>query len=910
MKRLLTALLLGLLPATVYGQATVLQGGSWTAGQVPTYSSTGSSVQPYVQNSGPAAGTGVGIKELSVIARGTGTAPYAGQGTGQLGTIFQIQDAPSSNATGYHALSFSANAQGGGLIAYNAFGGAAPLPLYMNINGTTYEFPFAASGIIGPGTTVVGDIVCWNNSAGTLVGDCGKIGVALGSTAGGTANALTTTIAGVPSIASGQTVMVNAAAANTSVTPTLTVTLPNGSVVGPLTITKFGGQALLPGDIFAAGHRLQLMYTGSGFELMNPAVSITADSINADNLGIGTADDTAIWQLIDTQIGSNPQLPKTVFVSKQTNVKNFDFTNIRKLQGIKDVQTFTLTADGTTANWVMRYRGNGPFWADGLSIACPVYSPATQAQPAGTRAIEILPSSGQTEKVTLTHIRTTGCQQGVRVANSMYVYMDDIFNDRPWSNGWTVSSQTDNLTSHTRHIKIRNTYGVNAGQYCGSIPVTSSSSPLTLSSLDIDIQGVTCDGAGFIGSKFCFDFTTSGMNSVYIQGMGRNCFAGGAEVKNTAGNEPIPATVSNVNINFDYYSNIDNGSGIFWDNQSLVDSPRVQMAKGRVFTTYQAPSARQISTLYEAGAVFQSNGNVYKVATAGVTDAGGGPSGTTNGITDGSAVVDYIQAVPATPAAMSAGNIRGIKDVDLEYTFYDTAVGIILNGAPNNTTQNVTLKLNGRTYGECLQDSGGVFTVSRLILDGTCTTYTATGVPVFNLGRNSGMTYTDLEIKGGPWRQELTGGAAGVSLIRINPGTTLSGTIAGGVHMISAMGIIYNESNPTLKIGGGGVWEVTNSSGRAPIYNTTVSAGTITAGLLQVTSAASVAGASYQGWNNVGGSTTSVHGRFLRKYSATSPTGVDQCNSGDVAYATAPGVGGQPAQGWYCSTPGNTWTAF
>lgn len=914
MKRLLTALLLALLPATVYGQATVLQGGSWTAGQVPTYSSTGAGAQPYVQQSGPAAGTGVGIKELSVIARGTGTAPYAGQGTGQLGTIFQIQDAPSSNATGYHALSFSANAQGGGLIAYNAFGGAAPLPLYMNVNGTTYEFPFAASGIIGPGTTVVGDIVCWNNVSGTLVGDCGKIGVALGSTAGGTANALTTTIAGVPSLAAGQTVMVNASAANTAIAPTLTVTLPNASVVGPLAITKFGGQALLPGDIFAANHRLQLMYTGSGFELMNPAISITADKINADNMGIGSADDTAIWQLIDTQIGSNSQLPKTVFVSKQTNVKNLDIQNIRKLEGIKDVQTFTLAASGTTSDHVLRYTGAGPFTADGLSIVCPVYNPATQAMPAGTYGLLIRPSVNvQMENITVERVRTTGCQNGIYIFQAMYVLMNDIFNDRPWGFGWVVSDQSDSEVAHTRHIRIRNTYGVNAGQYCGSLPVNTPTSTQTISPVNIDVQDVGCDGAGFINNKFCFDLTGTGFANAVFKGWGRNCFSGGMEIKNTAQAgvvPPFPNTIGNVHVEFDYHSNYDNGYGVAWVNQSTVDDPLTLRTKGRVFVTYVAPNARQPSTRYEAGAVFQSNSNVYKVATAGITDAGGGPSGTTNGITDGSLVVDYLQAVPATPVNIGAGTLRGLRDADLEYTYYDVAYGVVLNGTPDNTIANVNLKLIGRGYRTCLQDSNGAFTVSRLVLDGYCTVYSALGWPAIDLGFTSGMTYTDFELKGGPWRQELSGAAAGNSLIRLRTGLNFTGTISGGVHLISAMGIIYNETDPTLKIGGGGVWEVSSSSARAAIHNTTVSAGTITGDQVQLTSAVSVAATAYQAWNNIGGSTTAVQGRFLRKYSATSPTGVDQCNSGEVVYATAPGVGGQPAQGWYCSTPGNTWTAF
>jgi hypothetical protein len=172
LKRLLISLLVALIPAQGWGQS-LQQGGQWRAGHVPMYSQSGGST-PIVQDTGGAGGggLGVGLSELGITARGTGTAPFAGQGTGQFGTVFQIQDAPTTNATGYHALSFSANAQGGGLIAYNAYGGASPLNLNMDINGTTYQFPFVLSGVVGPNSSTVGHLACWNNTSGTLLSDC------------------------------------------------------------------------------------------------------------------------------------------------------------------------------------------------------------------------------------------------------------------------------------------------------------------------------------------------------------------------------------------------------------------------------------------------------------------------------------------------------------------------------------------------------------------------------------------------------------------------------------------------------------------------------------------------------------------------------------------------------------------
>lgn len=167
-------LLLLLTPLPALGQGTLLQGGPFTPGHVPQYVGQGSS-QAVVQDGGGAGGGAVGVNpsELGITARGTGTPPYAGQGTGPYGSNFCDYDAPITNAAGYHFLCFSPNAQGGGLIAYGAGGIASPLPLSIILNGVTYPFPFAVGGIVGPGTTIVGDLVLWNNTTGTLVKDAG-----------------------------------------------------------------------------------------------------------------------------------------------------------------------------------------------------------------------------------------------------------------------------------------------------------------------------------------------------------------------------------------------------------------------------------------------------------------------------------------------------------------------------------------------------------------------------------------------------------------------------------------------------------------------------------------------------------------------------------------------------------------
>ena len=191
-----------LLPSLAWGQSAILQGGPWSAGHVPMYSGPGGGT-PVVSDGGSAAGgnPGATLSEIGITARGTGTAPYAAQGTGPYGTIFCNYDAPKTNATGYHYFCLSPNAQGGGLIAYGAGGGAANLPLNFMVNGTTYAFPFTTSGAVGPATTTVGNLAVWNNTTGTLLAEASQVTLAqlptasagslLGSVAGGVPSWLT-----------------------------------------------------------------------------------------------------------------------------------------------------------------------------------------------------------------------------------------------------------------------------------------------------------------------------------------------------------------------------------------------------------------------------------------------------------------------------------------------------------------------------------------------------------------------------------------------------------------------------------------------------------------------------------------------------------------------------------------------
>lgn len=101
--------------------------------------------------------------------------------------------------------------------------------------------------------------------------------------AGGTANALTADLPfNLPALVAGCPIVVRAAAANTTTTPTLAV-----DALAAKTIVKGNNLALLAGDIAGSGHWLRLVYdqTLDKWVLLNPATGFLAatDQLLATN---------------------------------------------------------------------------------------------------------------------------------------------------------------------------------------------------------------------------------------------------------------------------------------------------------------------------------------------------------------------------------------------------------------------------------------------------------------------------------------------------------------------------------------------------------------------------------------------------------------------------------------------------
>jgi hypothetical protein len=126
-----------------------------------------------VQQSGTVTPTHVAAWATSGIVQDGGTSQ-----NGFLSTVgitasnpcsFGINSAKAPNPS--TQLCFGVVAGQYALISLDTFSAPA-VPLKFRINGTFYTFPFSIGGIVGPDTSVVGDIACWNNTVGTLLADC------------------------------------------------------------------------------------------------------------------------------------------------------------------------------------------------------------------------------------------------------------------------------------------------------------------------------------------------------------------------------------------------------------------------------------------------------------------------------------------------------------------------------------------------------------------------------------------------------------------------------------------------------------------------------------------------------------------------------------------------------------------
>lgn len=140
-------LLAGSVSAFAQSGVTVKQSGNITPNQVPWWITSG------------------------VIGGGVTAADSPISSFGATGPICSNSARQSSG--GWQQLCIQANQSAAGTISIQNYGTQPPEPLNFNIDGVVYAFPFTVGGIVGPSSSVIGDLACWNNTAGSLLSDCG-----------------------------------------------------------------------------------------------------------------------------------------------------------------------------------------------------------------------------------------------------------------------------------------------------------------------------------------------------------------------------------------------------------------------------------------------------------------------------------------------------------------------------------------------------------------------------------------------------------------------------------------------------------------------------------------------------------------------------------------------------------------
>lgn len=135
---------------------------------------TAAAMAQSVQQSGSVTPGHAAVWLTNGVIQDAGTAAsgkFTSLGTTGQGPTICANSAPISQP--YVALCLAANTNSAAILSLQNYGGASAQPLEFNINGTVYNFPYTVGGIVGPGSSTVGDAACWNNSSGSLLKDCG-----------------------------------------------------------------------------------------------------------------------------------------------------------------------------------------------------------------------------------------------------------------------------------------------------------------------------------------------------------------------------------------------------------------------------------------------------------------------------------------------------------------------------------------------------------------------------------------------------------------------------------------------------------------------------------------------------------------------------------------------------------------
>ena len=153
--------------------------------------------------------------------------------------------------------------------------GASTPTFFVNIGGVDYPFPGSGSGnVVGPVSSTTDDYACWNNTAGTLLKDCGVPSVL-------TANSLLGNATGSSAVPAAVAVP-SCSSANQALIWTAGVGLGCQTIAGTGSVTSVAtGAGLTGGPITSTG-------TISATEVTNAQTGTTYTVLVTDNQGIVT----------------------------------------------------------------------------------------------------------------------------------------------------------------------------------------------------------------------------------------------------------------------------------------------------------------------------------------------------------------------------------------------------------------------------------------------------------------------------------------------------------------------------------------------------------------------------------------------------------------------------------------------
>jgi hypothetical protein len=367
------ALWVMMLPAMAQG--VVQQSGAIVPNHPAAFQASGVIFDP-----GPANGIlpGGGINELLLVVPPTASGsaqPWSNTGTGPFGANECSYDGFINGPR--HYLCFTPNGSTGGpVIAYGALGGATPTNLTFEANGTAYPFPFTVGGIVGPATSVVNDVACWNNLVGSLLKDCGSFDLTVGTTtiASGTSGRVLYDNAGVLGelavTGSGNAVL---ATSPTLVTPTLTSpTLTSPTMTAPtlgvatatslngLTITTSTGTLTVTGSkVFTVNNTITLAGT-DGTTWTGPTTSATLLSTGGATLNAQPSNPsgtTSTGAFVMAGLGSTCHITPVnstrllvTFTGVLLNGTTNDGVSVKMAYGAGTAPANAASASGTIAN--------------------------------------------------------------------------------------------------------------------------------------------------------------------------------------------------------------------------------------------------------------------------------------------------------------------------------------------------------------------------------------------------------------------------------------------------------------------------------------------------------------------------------------------------------------------------------